>query len=164
MIDQPIPLGHAAPHPCAMLPFHKPPWVRRYRHVLLATDFSATTDSYHRRVVHMAHMLGDTMSLMHLQADAQRQHDAAGCDRSSAAILLDGLAIRLELQPQRSWITEYALIDPTLSGAIIRHGVDLIITGAPASRPRLHHCRRIAELSPLLGCHVIMMDDEPEWD
>lgn len=147
----PLLARHALQHPAAPS--------RRYHHMLLATDFCTTTDHYHRRIIALAGRLASHVSLLQLEPDAAEDAEAA-----SSSILLDGLSQRLSLSPTLCWLSDVNGLSPLLYRAIIDHGVDAIITGAPASRPALSHCSHIASLAGPLGCRVILINDDPDRD
>ncbi len=128
----------------------------RYRHVLLATDFAATTDIYHRHLLCLARTIGGRTSLLHLPCDAQADDPCAG-------ILLDGLAARLGMTPSKTWIAHPETLRETLEQAAIGHGVDLVITGAWTAAIDCGPCREVGRIAPLLGCDVMTLDDGPEW-
>lgn len=128
----------------------------QYRHVLLATDFAATTDIYHRHLHCLARAIGGRTSLLHLPADTQ-------ADDPCASILLDGLVARLGLTPRAAWIARAGELRSTLEEAAIGHGVDLVIAGAWSAAIECGPCREVARIAPMLGCDVMTLDDGPEW-
>lgn len=137
----------------------EPPQRRRYHHMLLATDFCATTDHYHRRIVALAGRLAARISLLQLEPETD-----GGTAAASSSILLDGLTQRLSLTPAQCWLSDIRGLASLIDRAITDHGVDAIITGTPASRPELSHCRHIASLAAPLGCRVILINDDPDRD
>jgi len=128
----------------------------RYQHVLLATDFAATTDIYHRHLVCLARAIGGRISLLHLPGDTLAEDPCA-------QILLDGLAARLNLDPRATWIAHKTDLRSTLEEATIGHGVDLVIAGAWSAAVACGPCREVARIAPLLGCDVMTLDDGPDW-
>ena len=129
---------------------------RPFRHVLLATDFAATTDAFHRRLLALARSRGERVSVLHLPVEGAP-------DDPCASILVDGLLARLQIDPAVAWVAGHETLHDAFHACVKAHGVDLVIAGRCSALPEHAPCRRLPGLAAQLGCTLIALEDSPEW-
>lgn len=127
------------------------PW--RFDHARIITDFTATSDELHRRLVTVAGLLAPRISLEHCAGNApcNQPADALPAD---TMILLEGLSRRLGLSPEHCRIATHAF------PAGVDLGVEscVLVLGCPAGihddAPDVPAARR---------CSVVRLHDRLDW-